>query len=50
MLTKGRTDKRRDVEKNEQALLGDANPATESVKLTGEVNGRKICTAESTLI
>ena len=29
-------------EEQEQALLGDINPATESVELTEEVNGRKI--------
>lgn len=36
-------------EEQEQAILGDANPTTESIELTGEVNGRKICTRESTL-
>lgn len=37
-------------EEQEQALIGGANPTTERVELTGEVNGGKICTGESTLI
>ena len=37
-------------EEQEQALSGDANPATKNIELTGEVNGRKICTGEYTLI